>query len=149
MEARWLADPPSTLCTLADTPSESPAPQYLPKRDQVVCWHAAAFGPQAWPLPPVMRTAADASLRHRLFGQALLEGRVLPALAGAWPPPRYSVVAQVTHWVIPKPSVSLFFAFSRFTKNQLLQVALESGNICACLAVIDSVGKLLTRTLHT
>lgn len=81
VDARWLSDPPNPLCVLS-APLDSPAPSYLPRRDAVVTWHAASFGPHSWQLPPVTQAAEDHSLSTAVFAQALLEGKVLPAFKG-------------------------------------------------------------------
>jgi len=82
VDAAWLADAAPPLVALS-APHEAPAPRYVPRRDAVLAWHAAAFGRHGWELPPVARPVGDAAGRARCFASALLAGAVLPAFAGA------------------------------------------------------------------
>ena len=82
MDAAWLADAAPPLVALS-APLDAPAPRYVPRRDAVLAWHAAAFGRHGWELPPVARPVGEAAARARYFAAALLAGAVLPAFAGA------------------------------------------------------------------
>lgn len=51
----------------------------------MVCWRQAAFGKHEWQLPPHACPHPDATERCAVFGAALLEGKVLPAMQGTLP----------------------------------------------------------------
>lgn len=70
------------LCTFSE-PLAEPAPFYKPAADQVLCWRDVTFGRHDWPLPRCALPHPDAAERCAVFGAALLEGKVLPSLAGA------------------------------------------------------------------
>lgn len=82
-QAEWLAQSGTPLCVLSATPLSDPPPAYRPPpTDAVLAWREARYGPRGWQLPPVAAPHPDQAERCAVFAAALLEGRVLPALAG-------------------------------------------------------------------
>ncbi|GIL84929.1 hypothetical protein Vretifemale_13516, partial [Volvox reticuliferus] len=82
IEAEWLTECGTPLCMLSATPLTDPPPSYRGAPvDTVMAWREARYGMHGWPLPPVAVPHPDATERAAVFATALLEGRVLPAMA--------------------------------------------------------------------
>ena len=81
VEASWLADVGHPLCTWSG-PLPDPPPAYEADADAVQCWQRVQFGMHDWPLPVMLTDIKDAKTRTAAFAVALLEGKVLPVLAG-------------------------------------------------------------------
>ena len=82
MEARWLPEVAQPLIRLSG-PLEDAPPRYSAAADAVVTTHSATFGQHEWPMPAQERPCADAAMQARHFAAALLDGAVLPSMAGA------------------------------------------------------------------
>ncbi len=81
VEARWLPEVAQPLIRLSG-PLEAPPPHYSAVADEVVTTHSATFGQHEWPMPTQERPCEDAALQARHFAAALLDGAVLPSMAG-------------------------------------------------------------------
>lgn len=82
-QAEWLPQSGSPLCQLS-APLAEPKPFYqAAPSDAVLAWHEARYGRHEWPLPAVAAPHPDATERAAVFAAALLEGKVVPAMAGA------------------------------------------------------------------
>lgn len=73
-----------SLCTLS-APLDDPPPQYMVKHDAVMAWQDVSFGLHAWQLPRSRVVHPDPAIRARAFAAALLDGTVLPTMAGTIP----------------------------------------------------------------
>lgn len=65
------------------SPYADPRGWLLCAHPQVLCWRDVTFGRHDWALPRCTAAHSDATERCAVFAAALLEGRVLPSLAGA------------------------------------------------------------------
>lgn len=81
IEPQWLPAVAPALCTFS-APLPDPPPFYQPAADAVMAWRDVTFGRHDWALPRAPARHPDATERCAVFGAALLEGRVLPSLAG-------------------------------------------------------------------
>lgn len=82
-QPEWLTESGTPLCVLSEAPLADPPPAYRGgATDAVVAYREARYGLHGWALPAVAAPHPDAAERAAVFGAALLEGRVLPALAG-------------------------------------------------------------------
>ena len=81
VEARWLPEVAQPLIRLSG-PLEDPPPHYSAAADAVVATHSATFGQHEWPVPAQERPCKDPAVQARHFAAALLEGAVLPSMAG-------------------------------------------------------------------
>eukprot|EP00198_Chlamydomonas_reinhardtii_P003275 XP_001692611.1 predicted protein [Chlamydomonas reinhardtii] len=82
IEPEWLTESGTPLCVLSEAPLADPPPAYRGgATDAVVAYREARYGLHGWALPAVAAPHPDAAERAAVFGAALLEGRVLPALA--------------------------------------------------------------------
>ncbi|KAG2437050.1 hypothetical protein HYH02_011311 [Chlamydomonas schloesseri] len=86
IEPEWLTESGTPLCVLSEEPLADPPPAYRGgATDAVVAYREARYGLHGWALPPVAAPHPAAAERAAVFGAALLEGRVLPALADLRP----------------------------------------------------------------
>ena len=81
IEPQWLPKVAAPLCIFS-APLPDPPPFYAARCDEVQAWRDVSFGRHNWPLPRTASRHPDATERCAAFGAALLEGRVLPSLAG-------------------------------------------------------------------
>ncbi|GIL53593.1 hypothetical protein Vafri_9207 [Volvox africanus] len=82
IEGDWLTECGTPLCMLSAAPLANPPPSYRgPPVDAVMAWREARYGIHDWALPPVAVPHPDVTERAAVFAAALLEGRVLPAVA--------------------------------------------------------------------
>lgn len=84
VEARWLPEVARPLIRLSAALDEPP-PHYSAAVDAVVTMHDASFGRHEWPVPAQELPCNDAALQARWFAVALLDGTVLPSMAGELP----------------------------------------------------------------
>ena len=84
VEARWLPEVAEPLIRLSD-PLDEPPPHYSAAADAVVTVHDATFGRHEWPMPAQELPCRDAAVQARCFAAALLDGAVLPSMAGDSP----------------------------------------------------------------
>ena len=81
VEARWLPEVAEPLIRLSG-PLDEPPPHYSAAADAVVTVHDATFGKHEWPMPAQELPCRDAAVQARCFAAALLDGAVLPSMAG-------------------------------------------------------------------
>ncbi|GLI67102.1 hypothetical protein VaNZ11_011307, partial [Volvox africanus] len=82
IEADWLTECGTPLCMLSAVPLTDPPPSYRGAPvDAVMAWREARYGIHGWALPLVAVPHPDMTERAAVFAVALLEGRVLPAVA--------------------------------------------------------------------
>jgi hypothetical protein len=81
IEPHWLVEAAKPMCTLS-APLEEPPPQYMVKHDAVMAWQDVSFGMHDWHLPRSRVVHPDPAIRARAFAAALLDGSVLPSMAG-------------------------------------------------------------------
>ena len=81
LQPSWLVQSGTPLARLS-APLAQPPPTYRRDVDRVLAWHDVAYGRHEWALPPVLRPHPDVRERAAVFAAALLEGQVLPAMAG-------------------------------------------------------------------
>lgn len=81
VEARWLPEVAQPLIRLSG-PLNDPTPHYSAAADAVVATHEATFGQHEWPMPAQELPCTDAAVQARHFAAALLDGSVLPLMAG-------------------------------------------------------------------
>jgi len=81
IEPHWLVDAAAPLCSLS-APLEDPPPQYVAKHDAVMAWQGVTFALHSWQLPRTRVVHPDPAVRARCFAVALLDGSVLPTMAG-------------------------------------------------------------------
>ena len=84
VEARWLPEVAKPLIRLS-APLDEPPPHYSAAADVVVTVHNATFGRHEWPMPAQELPCCDAAVQARCFAVALLDGAVLPSMAGDGP----------------------------------------------------------------
>ncbi len=83
LQPEWLTESGTPLCVLSEEPLADPPPAYRGgTTDAVVAYREARYGLHGWALPSVAAPHPNATERAAVFGAALLEGRVLQALAG-------------------------------------------------------------------
>lgn len=81
IQAHWLVEVAAPLCEISEALEQPPA-AYAPVSDAVMAWHDVSFGRHAWALPRLRCPHPDQNLRVRAFAAALLDGSVLPSMAG-------------------------------------------------------------------
>ena len=82
IEPHWLVEVATPLCHRSP-PLEDPLPRYVAKHDAVMAWQDVTFGLHAWQLPRSLVPHPDPVVKTRVFAVALLDGSVLPSMAGA------------------------------------------------------------------
>lgn len=80
VEAEWLSDVGPSLCTIGQALSDPP-PRYDPDADDVIAVHPVTYGEHSWELPRIERPVQTIEEAAPIFAAALLEGRVMEALA--------------------------------------------------------------------
>ena len=78
VEAEWLPETGSTLCTVGQ-PLSDPPPRYEPAKDDVIAVHPVSYGEHAWDLPRIERPMEANDEAAPIFAAALLEGKVVHA----------------------------------------------------------------------
>ena len=81
IEPGWLSEVAQPLCSFSEPLAEL-LPSYSAQADAVLSWRAVTFGSLGWELPPSRAQHPSAEERAAVFGAALLEGSVLPAMKG-------------------------------------------------------------------